>query len=57
MKKFSCGDVVPGCQARFEGDDEDAILQQVAKHAAEDHGMNAVPPEVVQQVRDKIRDE
>lgn len=57
MKRFSCGDVVPGCKARFEGEDEDAILSQVARHAAHDHGMDHVPPEVVQQVRDHIRDQ
>jgi predicted small metal-binding protein len=56
MKRFSCGDVVPGCKARFEGEDEDAILRQVAHHAAHDHGMDQVPPEVVQQVRDHIHD-
>lgn len=57
MKKFSCGDVVPGCQARFEGDDEEAILKQVAIHARDDHGMAEVPAEVVDQVRAKIREE
>ncbi len=57
MKKFSCGDVVPGCQARFEGDDENAILAQVAEHARSDHGMSEVPDEVVAQVKQKIRDE
>lgn len=57
MKKFSCGDVVPGCQARFEGDDEETILQQVAVHARHDHQMPDVPAEIVEQVRAKIRDE
>lgn len=57
MKKFSCGDVVPGCQARFEGDDEEAILKQVAIHARDDHGMAEVPSEIVDQVRAKIREE
>lgn len=57
MKKFSCGDVVPGCQAHFEGDDDDAILAQVAEHAHRDHGMSEVPSEVAAQVKQKIRDE
>lgn len=56
MKKFSCGDVVPGCTASFTGKDEGEILAQVAKHAAADHGMTDVPPEVVEQVRSKIGD-
>lgn len=56
MKKFSCGDVVPGCTASFQGKSEDEILQQVAKHAEHDHGMKEVPADVVTAVRGKIRD-
>lgn len=54
MKRFACGSVVPGCTAEFEGDDEDAILRQVAEHAERDHGMAEVPAEVVEQVRVNI---
>jgi predicted small metal-binding protein len=54
MKEFSCGAVVPGCSARFEGESEEDILQQVAVHARDAHGMDEVPPEVVQQVRQGI---
>ena len=56
MKEFSCGDVVPGCSATFEGATEDDILQQVAIHAQEAHGMDEVAPEVADQVRAGIRD-
>lgn len=54
MKQFSCGAVVPGCTATFTGETEDEILGQVAVHAREDHGMDEVPDEVVEQVRAKI---
>ncbi|MTD46549.1 DUF1059 domain-containing protein [Conexibacter sp. W3-3-2] len=54
MKQFSCGAVVPGCTATFEAEDEHGILTQVAAHAREDHGMDAVPDEVVAQVRANI---
>ncbi len=54
MKQFSCGAVVPGCTAKFEGKDEDEILGQVAAHAKADHGMDDVPPEVAEQVRSNI---
>ncbi len=54
MKEFSCGAVVPGCSARFEGESEEDILQQVAVHARDAHGMEEVPPDVVQQVRQGI---
>ena len=54
MKEFSCGAVVPGCVATFEAETEDELLAQVAQHAKEDHGMNEVPPEVVEQVRANV---
>ena len=54
MKTFACGDVVPGCSARFAAADEDGIFVQVAGHAAADHGIADVTPELVQAVRDRI---
>ncbi|MCW2618370.1 MAG: uncharacterized protein JWR28_1519 [Modestobacter sp.] len=54
MKTFACGDVVPGCTMTFTGPDEDAVLTQVAAHAAADHGLGTVPPELVDQVRASI---
>ena len=50
MKVFRCGALVPGCSASFEGESEDEILQQVATHARDEHGMDEVPPEVVDKV-------
>ncbi len=54
MSSSECGTVVPGCTATFEGDDEGKILEQVAEHAREDHGMTEVPQSVVEQVRKNI---
>jgi predicted small metal-binding protein len=56
MKEFSCGSVVPGCSTKFEGETDEDILQQVAIHAREAHGMDEVPPPVVDQVRAGIHD-
>jgi len=56
MKQFSCGAVVPGCQAKFTGENEEAILKQVAKHAAQDHGLRDIPANVIAQVRASIRE-
>lgn len=56
VKEFSCSAVVPGCAAQFEGETEESILQQVAIHAHEEHGMDQVPPELVDQVRAGIQD-
>ena len=54
MKQFSCGSVVPGCMATFSAETDDEILGQVAEHARADHGMEQVPPDVVEQVRQNI---
>lgn len=54
MKKFECGDVVPGCEARWVCSTEDEILSRVARHATEDHGLVEVPAELVSAVRANI---
>ncbi|MDT7552562.1 MAG: hypothetical protein QOI16_1098 [Pseudonocardiales bacterium] len=50
MKTFTCGAVVAGCTASFTAETEEGILEQVARHAREDHNMPEVPDEVVRQV-------
>jgi predicted small metal-binding protein len=55
MKTFACGDVIPGCSARFAGITEGDIFAQVAGHAAADHGVTDITPELVQAVRQAIR--
>ena len=50
MKEFKCGELVPGCTARFQGESDDEILERVAVHARDEHGMDEVPPEVVDKI-------
>ena len=52
---LSCGDVMPGCAATFEAETEDALLAQVAPHAAEAHGIDDVTPEVLDAVKGAIK--
>lgn len=54
MKRFACGDVVPGCDARFVCSSEEEILAQVAAHACKEHGLATVPDELVSAVRERI---
>ena len=54
MKSFACGDVVPGCTAQFTAADEVAVLSLVAAHAAADHGLATVPPDLAEAVRAAI---
>ncbi|WP_181312391.1 DUF1059 domain-containing protein [Nocardioides campestrisoli] len=51
---LACGDVMPGCAARFEHTDKQALLGQVAAHAAQAHGLVDLTPEVVAQVESRI---
>jgi predicted small metal-binding protein len=48
--RLSCGDAMPGCSARFEDDSRDRILEQVAVHAREAHGVTDVTPEMLEAI-------
>lgn len=50
MKQFSCGDVVPGCTATFTYATQEEILEAVAMHADDAHGIKQVTPELVSMV-------
>jgi predicted small metal-binding protein len=54
MKQFVCNDVVPGCTfvTRREGDEE--LWVEIESHARDAHGMDEVPPEVAETIRDVI---
>lgn len=54
MFKIACGDVMPGCSARFENADRDHVLAQVAGHAAEVHGLTEITPPVLALVESKL---
>ena len=51
MKNFACGEIVPDCPAVFAGSSYEELLQQVADHAREIHGLVTLPPEVTAAVR------
>jgi predicted small metal-binding protein len=56
MKQFRCDDVVPGCEWVTRNDDEQQLFQEISVHARDEHGMDEVPPEVVDQIRGVITD-
>lgn len=53
--QLACGDVMPGCAQTFSTDDQDALLGQVAEHAAAAHGITEITPEVLTAVVSKIQ--
>ena len=57
MKVLKCSDMNPGCDFVAKGKDENEVLQQAAQHAKADHGMAAIPPDMMSKVRGAIHDE
>lgn len=51
MKQFACTNVVPGCDGVVTGETDDDVLAAAARHAADAHGMTAVPDAVAMKIR------
>ena len=53
MKRFACGDIIPGCDATFTAADEEGIFALAAPHAAAAHGITdeQITPELLGRFR------
>jgi len=56
MKRFSCGDVVPGCDASFVASTDHELMVAIGDHASADHGLTELSDELVAQVRAAVVD-
>jgi len=56
-KVVRCRDVGFDCNGVVRAPTEEEALKQVAEHAREVHGVESVPPEVMQKVKAVMRDE
>jgi predicted small metal-binding protein len=54
VKQFKCGDVVLGCEWVTRSEDETELFTAIHAHAREAHGMDEVPPEVMDAINDVI---
>jgi predicted small metal-binding protein len=54
MKQFKCGDVVLGCEWVTRNDDDEQLFRDITSHARDAHGMDEVPPEVVEEIQKVI---
>jgi predicted small metal-binding protein len=54
MKQFKCGDVVLGCKWVTRSEDDEELFEEIQSHARDAHGMDEVPPEVVDQIHSVI---
>jgi predicted small metal-binding protein len=55
LRYICCGDVVPGCTFTATAATEEELLQQVAAHAAQKHGVTEVTPELKARVQAAIQ--
>jgi predicted small metal-binding protein len=55
-KQISCNDVVAGCGYTATAASEAELINKVAEHAASDHGVKEVTPELAAKVKAAIKD-
>ena len=55
-KVLACGDLMPGCKAVLEGEDEAEVMAKGVKHAELAHNLKSIPPEMVAKVKAAIKD-
>jgi predicted small metal-binding protein len=54
-KQIACDDVVKGCGFTAEAENEAALIARVKDHAAAEHGVKEVTPELAAKVKAAIR--
>lgn len=52
---ISCADIVPECPFTASAATEEELLEQVTAHAAHDHGITDVTPELAAKVKAAIK--
>lgn len=52
---IACGEIVPDCTFTASAATEDELLEKVIAHAARDHGITEVTPELAAKVKAAIR--
>lgn len=52
---IACKDIVRGCAFEASAETEEELMKKVAEHAAEQHGVEEVTPELAAQVKAAIR--
>lgn len=53
--QLACGDVMPGCPTTFSESNRDALMSAVSAHAAQEHGITEITPEVGEAVSAQVR--
>ena len=54
-KHIACAEIVPDCPFTASAATEEELMQKVAAHAAHDHGVTEVTPELAAKVKAAIK--
>jgi predicted small metal-binding protein len=54
-KQIACNDVIEGCAFKAEAETEAELVEKVKTHAAKDHGVADVTPELAAKVKAAIQ--
>ncbi len=55
MYAFKCSDCGMSCSYKASAPTEAELMAKIAKHAKEAHGMDPVPPDVMEKVKKAIK--
>jgi predicted small metal-binding protein len=54
-KHIACGDIVEGCPFEASAPTEEELVKQVSQHAAQQHGVKDVTPQLAAKVKAAIQ--
>jgi len=54
-KYIACAEIMPGCSFTSAADTEQELMQKVADHAAQVHGMTEITPDLAAKVKAAIK--
>ena len=55
-KAFSCKDAGVNCEFHAQANTKEELMEKIGAHAKADHGMETVPPELMEKIEAGIRD-
>ncbi len=56
-KKFLCKDIGMDCPFEAHADTEDELMQKIAEHGQTAHGMTEIPADLMEKIKQAIKDE
>lgn len=56
MKHYECGALVPGCEWHTRDESEAEIVRRAVSHMQTAHNETDVRPEMVERIKERIRD-